>query len=74
MYENIRVPPLGVIYPTLQRANNKGADQSAWMRRLVCTFVVRMQQSDFLAVLVHLISCYELALGIFTLQMEKCEN
>ena len=30
---------------TLQRANNKGADQTAHMRRLGCTFVVRMQQS-----------------------------
>ena len=26
--------------------NNKGADQTAWMRRLVCTSVVRMQQSQ----------------------------
>ena len=26
---------------TLQNANNKGADQTAWMRRLVCAFVVR---------------------------------
>ena len=26
---------------TLQNVNNKGADQTAWMRRLVCAFVVR---------------------------------
>ena len=28
-------------YYSLPRANNKGADQSAQMRRLVCAFVVR---------------------------------
>ena len=28
-------------YFTFQIANNKGADQTARMRRLVCTFVVR---------------------------------
>ena len=27
---------------TLQNVNNKGADQTAWMRRLVCACVVRM--------------------------------
>ena len=27
---------------TLQNVNNKGSDQTAWMRRLVCAFVVRM--------------------------------
>ena len=27
-------------YDTFQKVNNKGADQSARMRRLVCTFVV----------------------------------
>ena len=26
-------------YDTFQKVNKKGADQSAWMRRLVCTFV-----------------------------------
>ena len=26
---------------TLQNVNNKGADQTAWMRRLVCACVVR---------------------------------
>ena len=26
---------------TLHNMNNKGADQTAWMRRLVCAFVVR---------------------------------
>ena len=30
--------------------NNKGADQSAWMRRLVCAFVVRkLLKTGFLA-------------------------
>ena len=28
--------------------NNKGADQIVQMHRLVCTFVVRIQQSGFL--------------------------
>ena len=28
-------------YFTFQIANSKGADQTAWMCRLVCTFVVR---------------------------------
>ena len=36
-------------YFTLNKANNKGADQTARMRRLVCAFVVCKQQSqDFL--------------------------
>ena len=29
-----------------QKVNSKGADQSAWMRKMSCTFVVRMQQSQ----------------------------
>ena len=29
-------------YYTIQAANNKGADQTARMRRLICTFVVRI--------------------------------
>ena len=29
------------IYNTFQKANNKGADQTARMRRLICTLVVR---------------------------------
>ena len=40
---------LGNILPsyfTFQIANNKGADQTAWMHRLVCAFVVRKQQSQ----------------------------
>ena len=28
-------------YDTFQKANNKSADHTAWMRRLVCAFVVR---------------------------------
>ena len=31
------------IWPSFQIANNKGADQTARMRRLVCAFVVRKQ-------------------------------
>ena len=27
--------------------NNKGADQTPWMHRLVCTFLVYMQQNQF---------------------------
>ena len=30
---------------TFQIANNKSADQTVWMRRLVCIFVVNKQQS-----------------------------
>ena len=33
-------------YDTLQKANNKGADQSVWMRRLVRTFVVDAQTPE----------------------------
>ena len=29
-------------YYTIQEVNNKGADQTARMRRLICAFVVRM--------------------------------
>ena len=37
-------------YDTFQYANNKGADQSKQMRRLVCTFVVRKPpKTGFLA-------------------------
>ena len=32
-------------YDTFQKANNKGAGQTARMRRLVCTFVVRKHQN-----------------------------
>ena len=59
MYKNIRVPPpsLGLkplkngefrdIWPNnFQMENNKGVDQTARMRRLVCTLVVRKQQSQ----------------------------
>ena len=37
----------GFVRYTLQNVNNKGADQTAWMRRLVCAFVVR--KSDFVS-------------------------
>ena len=37
-------------YDTFQKANNKGADQTAWMRRLVCACVVRkLPKIGFLA-------------------------
>ena len=32
-----------------QKVNNKGADQTARMRRLVCVFVVRIQQSQVIS-------------------------
>ena len=32
---------------TIQAANNKGADQTAQMRRLICTFVVRIWHDRF---------------------------
>ena len=35
--------------------NNKGADQTVWMRRLVCAFVVRKQQSRVSRVEAHMI-------------------
>ena len=33
------------MYYTIQAANNKGADQTARMRRLICAFVVRIWHS-----------------------------
>ena len=33
-------------YFAIQMANNKGADQTARMRRLICAFVVRKHQSQ----------------------------
>ena len=33
-------------YFTFQIVNNKGADQTARMRRLVCAYVIRKQQSQ----------------------------
>ena len=36
-------------YCTFQIANKKGADQSVQMRRLVCAFIVHMQQSQVLS-------------------------
>ena len=38
------------MYDTLQKVNNKGADQTARMRRLVCAFVVGIPpKTGFLA-------------------------
>ena len=36
-------------YYTIQAANNKGADQTAWMCRLICVFVVRIWQKQVLS-------------------------
>ena len=36
------------IYHTFQEVNKKGADQTVHLRRLVCAFVVCMQQSQVL--------------------------
>ena len=35
-----------LLVPNLQKADNKGDEQTAWMRRLVFVFVVCMQQSQ----------------------------
>ena len=35
------------IYNTFYKANNKGADQSVRMRRLVCAFVHKPQKTGF---------------------------
>ena len=35
---------------TLKRANNKGTDQTVWMRRLVYTFIVGMKEGQVLYV------------------------
>ena len=40
-------------YNAFHQANNKGADQTARMRRLICAFVVRKQQSAFLAAMIN---------------------
>ena len=40
--------PICILY-TLYRANNNSEDQTAWMRSLVCAFVVRMQLSQVFA-------------------------
>ena len=42
---------------TLQAANNKGADQTARMRSLVCTIVVHIKQNQVLTTKAHII-CY----------------
>ena len=42
---------------TLQAAYNKGADQTAWMRSLVCTIGVHIQQNQVLMTKAHII-CY----------------
>ena len=34
-------------YGSFQKANNKGADQTAWMRRLACACVVRNPEDRF---------------------------
>ena len=39
---------------TFLTANNKAADQTVRMRRLVCTFDVRMQQSQISSVKAHI--------------------
>ena len=40
----IMLKPTKIKVELIQIANNKGADQTAWMRRLVGTFVVHAQQ------------------------------
>ena len=43
-------------YDTFHNANNKGADQTAWMRRLVCTCVVRQPEDRFSRVKAHIVA------------------
>ena len=38
----------------MQGANNKGAEQTARMRRLVCALVVRLQQSQIFSLVSQL--------------------
>ena len=46
---NVELRDIRPSYFTLNIANNKGADQTARTRRLVCAFIVCKQQSkDFL--------------------------
>ena len=41
-------------------ANNKGTDQTAWMHRLICAFVVRIwHKSGFLMMWLKCISLYQ---------------
>ena len=40
LLENYNFTCSKVIYDTFQKANNKGADQTVQMRRVVCSFVV----------------------------------
>ena len=40
------ISPVASLYGNFQKANNKGADQSAQMRMLVCAFVVRQPLED----------------------------
>ena len=51
-------------------ANNKGADQSARMRRLICAFVVRIWQNRFSHDVAHFSLCTFLnaLVVVFTLQ------
>ena len=55
--ENWNFPCYKFRYDTFQKANNKGAYQTAQMRRLVCTFVVRKPPEDsFSRIEVHRLS------------------
>ena len=38
------------MYYTIKAANNKGADQTAQLRRLICTFVVRIWHKQVFSV------------------------
>ena len=50
-------------YHTISAVNNKGADQTARMRRLICAFVVRIWQK-----------CFFSWCGSYIFYMVKCEN
>ena len=42
---------------TLQAANNKCADQTARMRKLVCSIVVHIQQNQVFMTKAHILRC-----------------
>ena len=42
-------------YDTFQKVNNKDADQSAWMRRLVCAFAVCTPRRQVFSEVIHTI-------------------
>ena len=54
-------PSEGSDQPTISAANNKGVDQTAWVRRLICVFVVRIWQKQVFSRL----GSFNAALGVW---------